>query len=35
MYEMWEDDKFYFLVMEYCEGGDLLDFIAENDHFPE
>ena len=31
IYEMWEDEKFFFLVMEYCAGGEMLDFIADND----
>ena len=30
IFEMWEDSKFFFIVMEYCEGGELLDYIADN-----
>ena len=29
IYELYEDTKYYFIVMEFCEGGELLDFIAE------
>jgi calcium-dependent protein kinase len=29
LYEMWEDKSYYFLVMDFCEGGDLLDRIDE------
>ena len=32
---MWEDNKFFFIVMEYCEGGELLEFIAEQENLSE
>jgi calcium-dependent protein kinase len=28
VYETWEDDNNLFLVMELCEGGELLQYIA-------
>ena len=28
-YEMYEDKKYIYLVMEYCQGGELFDLIAE------
>ncbi len=28
-YETYEDDKFVYLVMEYCPGGELFDLIAK------
>ena len=35
IYEVWTNSKFFFIVMEFCEGGELLDFICENEYFPE
>ena len=29
-YEFYSDDFFFYLVTEYCEGGDLLSLIIEN-----
>ena len=35
LYEVFEDSKKYFLVTEYCKGGELFDRIVENEHFSE
>ena len=28
-YETYEDDKYVYIVMEYCSGGELFDLIAQ------
>jgi calcium-dependent protein kinase len=28
VYETWEDEKNLFMIMELCEGGELLEYIA-------
>ena len=35
LYEFYEDDKRYYLVMELCTGGELFDEIAQRGHFDE
>lgn len=30
LYEIWEYEDLCFLVMEYCEGGELFDYILRN-----
>jgi len=35
LYETYEDHNGIYLVQEYCEGGELFDFIADRDHLSE
>ena len=35
MYDAYEDTKFYSIVMELCNGGDLFDRIIEYGNFSE
>jgi calcium-dependent protein kinase len=35
LYETWESEIHYYLVMEYCEGGELLEFIQQKQNFSE
>lgn len=35
LFEVFEDTRFVYLVMELCEGGELFDKIIENIHFTE
>lgn len=35
LYETFEDQKFVYLVMELCEGGELFDCVADAGHFTE
>ena len=35
VYESYESAKHYFLVMELCSGGELLDFISDKKHLTE
>jgi len=35
LYEFFQDQKRYFLVTELCNGGELFDKIAEEQHFSE
>ena len=35
LYELYEDMKYIYLVMEYCSGGDLLDRISTKGHYTE
>jgi Protein kinase domain. len=34
-YEFYQDDKNYFLITEYCNGGELFDRIINTGHFSE
>jgi len=33
--EMWEWDNFVFLVMDYCYGGDLFQYVLERNSLEE
>jgi calcium-dependent protein kinase len=35
IYEFYEDEKRYYLVMELCTGGELYDELLKRDHFNE
>lgn len=35
LFEVYEDKTCVYLVQEYCEGGELFDYIAEREHLPE
>ena len=35
LYEVYEDAGCIFLVQEFCEGGELFDYIADRDHLTE
>ena len=35
LYELYEDLKYIYLVMEYCSGGDLLDRVSTAGHYAE
>jgi len=35
LYELYEDDKRYYLVEELCTGGELYDELAKRDKFEE
>lgn len=35
LYEVLETDNFYYLVMEYCAGGELLDYICTRKRLDE
>jgi len=35
LYEAWETKKRIFIILEYCDGGDLFDSLAENDSYSE
>lgn len=35
LYEVYEDKDCVYLVQEYCDGGDLFDYIAENEKLEE
>lgn len=35
LFEIFEDEKRYYLSMELCTGGELLDDLAKNDRFDE
>ena len=35
MYEFYKDEKNYYIVMELCQGGELLDVILKNDKITE
>jgi calcium-dependent protein kinase len=35
MYEFYQDEKNYYIVMELCEGGELLDVILQKQHISE
>ena len=35
LYEVFEDDKSYYLVQEFCTGGELFDFILAKSRFSE
>jgi len=35
LYETFEDERYVYLVMEMCEGGELFDRIIECGHFDE
>ena len=28
IYETYENEKYYFILMEYCEGGELFNFVS-------
>ena len=30
MYEAYQDDKNYYIVTEFCTGGELFDFVVSN-----
>lgn len=34
-YETYEDDKYFYICQEYCEGGELLERITKQGHFRE
>ncbi len=35
LYELYQDDKYYYLITEYCKGGELFDKIKELNTFTE
>lgn len=35
LYDLYEDEKFYYLVTEYLSGGELFDRIQKKKHFSE
>ena len=35
IYETFEDERYYFIVMEYCEGGELLEYVSKKNHLDE
>jgi calcium-dependent protein kinase len=35
LYEVYQDSKCVFLVLEYLDGGELFDYITDNDHLDE
>ena len=35
LFEFFEDNRYIYLVMELCEGGELFDKIIEKGHFSE
>lgn len=35
LYEIYEDEKYLSLVLEYCSGGDLFDYLGERHHLCE
>ena len=35
LYEVYEDEDWIYLVQEFCEGGELFDYIANRDHLSE
>ena len=35
MYEFYKDEKNYYIVMELCDGGELLDVILKNKSITE
>lgn len=35
IYELYQDDSFYYLITEYLSGGELFEKIQEIDHFSE
>ena len=35
LYELFEDTRKYFLIMEICKGGELFDEILDNGNFDE
>ena len=35
VYKTYEDKKYYFIVMELCEGGELLDYVANKKYLTE
>ena len=35
LYELFEDEDSVYLVQEFCDGGELFDYIVENDHLSE
>lgn len=35
LYEVFEDEKRYYLVTEICKGGELFDFIVSKGNFSE
>ena len=35
LFDVFEDDKFYCLIFEFMQGGDLYDYIEEKKNLPE
>ena len=35
IYQIFEDEKNYFIIMEYCEGGELFNYIVKKGRLPE
>jgi serine/threonine protein kinase len=35
LYEIWEWNNVCFLVLEYCQGGELFNYIIEKQHLTE
>ncbi len=34
-YETYSDEKYFYIIMEHCTGGDLFDYIVKKKHFSE
>ena len=35
IFETFEDNRYFFVVMELCEGGELLEYISKMKHLDE
>jgi serine/threonine protein kinase len=33
--KVYQDDKNFYLIMEYCKGGELFDYLVDRDKFSE
>jgi len=35
VYEIFENNEYYFIIMDYCEGGELFDYIVKKERLKE